>query len=76
MVGGNFVVLTSIAAMFGLPLEGVALIFAVDFITDIARTVTNLIGNALATVVMAKSEGMFEPANQAAISLIVAGFSN
>ncbi len=60
VVGGNFVVLTTVAAAFGLPLEGIALIFAVDFITDIARTVTNVIGNALATVCLAKSEKMYD----------------
>lgn len=66
VVGGNFVVLTTVATAFGLPLEGIALIFAVDFITDIARTVTNVIGNALATVCLAKSEGMFDPSKKGA----------
>ena len=60
VVGANFVVLTSVATMFGLPLEGVALLFAIDWVTDIGRTVTNVIGNALATVVIAKSENMVD----------------
>jgi proton glutamate symport protein len=58
--GGHIMCLTTVCAAFGLPLEGLALILSVDFISDIARTVTNVIGNALATVAMAKTEGMFE----------------
>ena len=64
--------LTSVATMFGLPLEGVALLFAIDWVPDIGRTVTNVIGNALATVVIAKSENMVnetawkEPATEVA----------
>ena len=60
VVGANFVVLTSVAAMFGLPLEGIALLFAIDWVTDIGRTVTNVIGNSLATAVIAKSENMID----------------
>ena len=60
VVGANFVVLTSIAAMFGLPMEGIALLFAIDWITDIGRTVTNVIGNNLATLVIAKSENLID----------------
>jgi proton glutamate symport protein len=56
---GVIVVLTSVSAIIGLPMEGIALLMAVDFIMDMARTATNVVGNALATVVLAKSEGMF-----------------
>ncbi|MFJ7512706.1 dicarboxylate/amino acid:cation symporter [Peribacillus simplex] len=56
---GAIVILTSVAVIVGLPLEGIALLMAVDFIMDMARTATNVVGNALATVAMAKSEGMF-----------------
>ncbi|WP_051317314.1 dicarboxylate/amino acid:cation symporter [Ectobacillus panaciterrae] len=56
---GAIVVLTGVSVAIGLPLEGIALLMAVDFIMDMARTATNVVGNALATVVMAKSEGMF-----------------
>lgn len=59
VVGSNFVLLTSVAAMFNIPLEGVALLFAVDWITDIGRTATNVIGNSLATCVIARSEHQF-----------------
>jgi proton glutamate symport protein len=53
------VILSGTPATFGLPLEGVAIILGVDAIMDMARTSTNLIGNCLATVVMARWEGEF-----------------
>ena len=53
------VILSGTLATFGLPLEGVAIILGVDSIMDMARTATNLVGNCLATVVMAKWEGEF-----------------
>jgi proton glutamate symport protein len=43
-------------AAFGLPIEGVALILGIDRILDMARTATNVIGNAVATVVVARWE--------------------
>ncbi|WP_445489588.1 dicarboxylate/amino acid:cation symporter [Niallia sp. 03133] len=57
---GAIVILTSVSVILDFPLEGIALLMAVDFIMDMARTATNVVGNALATVAMAKSEGMFE----------------
>ncbi|MGH7605472.1 MAG: dicarboxylate/amino acid:cation symporter [Gemmatimonadaceae bacterium] len=53
------VILSATLATFGLPLEGVAIILGVDSIMDMARTTTNLVGNCLATVVMARLEGEF-----------------
>jgi proton glutamate symport protein len=47
---------------FGLPLEGVALVFGVDQLLDMARTSVNLIGNCLASAVMARWEGEYHPA--------------
>jgi proton glutamate symport protein len=55
----SLVILSGTLATFGLPLEGVAIILGVDTLMDMARTSTNLIGNCLATVVMAKWEGEF-----------------
>ncbi|HEV7837188.1 MAG TPA: cation:dicarboxylase symporter family transporter, partial [Gemmatimonadaceae bacterium] len=55
----SLVILSGTLATFGLPLEGVAIILGVDAFMDMARTCTNLIGNCLATVVMAKWEGEF-----------------
>jgi len=43
-----------------LPLEGVAVILGVDALMDMARTSINLVGNCLATVVMARWEGEFD----------------
>jgi proton glutamate symport protein len=40
-----------------LPLEGVAVILGVDELMDMARTMVNLVGNCLATAVMARWEG-------------------
>jgi len=54
------VILSGTLATFGLPLEGVAIILGVDAIMDMARTTTNLVGNCLATVVMARLEGEFD----------------
>jgi proton glutamate symport protein len=51
------VVLTGALAQFGLPLEGIALILAVDAFMDMGRTSINVVGNCLAAVVMARWEG-------------------
>lgn len=55
------VVLAGTLVTFGLPLEGVILIIGVDELMDMARTTVNLVGNCLATVVMARWEGEFDP---------------
>jgi proton glutamate symport protein len=56
----SLVILAGTLASFGLPLEGVAVILGVDEILDMARTALNLIGNCLATVVIARWEGEFQ----------------
>jgi proton glutamate symport protein len=53
------VILAGALAMFNLPLEGVAVILGVDALMDMARTSVNLLGNCLATAVMARWEGEF-----------------
>jgi proton glutamate symport protein len=58
----SLVILSGTLATFGLPLEAVALILGVDELMDMARTTVNLIGNCLATVVMARWEGEFDDA--------------
>ncbi len=55
------VILAGTLVTFGLPLEGVALIMGVDELMDMARTTVNLVGNCLATAVMARVEGEFPP---------------
>jgi proton glutamate symport protein len=54
-------VLSGTLTAFGLPLEGVAVILGVDELMDMARTMVNLVGNCLATAVMARSEGELGP---------------
>ena len=55
----SFVILYGTVAMFKLPEWPVFLIFGADAIMDMARTSVNVIGNCLATVIIAKSEGEF-----------------
>jgi proton glutamate symport protein len=57
--GVSFVVLLATLGTVGIPLEGLAFIAGVDRLLDMGRTVVNVLGNALATVVMAKWEGRF-----------------
>ncbi|MDB6073160.1 MAG: gltP [Verrucomicrobiaceae bacterium] len=53
----TLVILSGTLATFGLPLEGVALILGVDAFLDMARTSVNLVGNCLASAVVARWEG-------------------
>ena len=57
----SLVILSGTLASFNLPLEGVAVILGVDALMDMARTSINLLGNCLASVVMARWEGEFTP---------------
>ena len=56
----SLVVITATLAMFDLPVEGVALVFAIDQFLDMGRTATNVLGNAVATSVITKWEGMLQ----------------
>jgi proton glutamate symport protein len=64
----SLVILSGALAQFGLPLSAVAVILGVDALMDMARTSVNLVGNCLATAVMARWEGVFgeEPARAVA----------
>ncbi|APR40122.1 dicarboxylate/amino acid:cation symporter [Paraburkholderia sp. SOS3] len=53
---GSVVVVAAVAPLFHLPAEGVVLVLAVDQILDMGRTMTNVIGNSVATAVIAKWE--------------------
>jgi proton glutamate symport protein len=57
----SLVVLSATLTAFGLPLEGIAVILGVDELMDMARTMVNLVGNCLATAVMARWEGDLGP---------------
>jgi aerobic C4-dicarboxylate transport protein len=61
VTGGGFIVLTStLVAIKVIPVESVALLLGVDRFMSEARAITNLIGNGVATIVIAKSEGEFK----------------
>ena len=57
VTGSGFLVLTStLTAMKVVPVEGLALLIGVDRFMSEARAITNMIGNTVATVVIARSE--------------------
>jgi len=56
------VVLTATLTQFGLPLEGAAILLGVDQIMDMGRTAVNVMGNCIATAVVARWEGVFDDA--------------
>ena len=60
----SLVILAATLASYNLPLEGVTTILGVDAIMDMARTMTNVIGNCLAAVVVSKWEGEFREASE------------
>jgi proton glutamate symport protein len=62
----SLVILAGTLATFNLPLEGVALLLGVDALMDMARTSVNLLGNCLATAVVARWEGVEFPATDTA----------
>ncbi|MEG0488170.1 MAG: glutamate/aspartate:proton symporter GltP [Acinetobacter sp.] len=62
--GVSFVVLLATLGSVGIPLEGLAFIAGIDRILDMARTVLNVIGNALAVLVISKWEGKFDTEKQ------------
>jgi len=53
----SLVVVTATCAMFDIPPEGIALILPIDHFCDMFRSMTNVIGNALATTAVSKWEG-------------------
>lgn len=57
----SLVILLGTVTSFGLPVWPVFIILGIDELMDMARTAVNVIGNCLATVVIAKWEGEFAP---------------
>jgi Na+/H+-dicarboxylate symporter len=57
---GAVVMLTLTLSTVGLPLEGVALLLAIDPILDMMRTATNVAGQALIPTIVAKREGILD----------------
>jgi aerobic C4-dicarboxylate transport protein len=61
VTGSGFVVLAStLAATKTVPIEGLAILLGVDRFMSEARAITNFIGNGVATLVIARSEGEFD----------------
>jgi aerobic C4-dicarboxylate transport protein len=61
VTGSGFVVLASTLTSVGsIPLEGLGFLWGVDKFMSEGRSITNLIGNAIATLVIAKSEKQFD----------------
>ena len=58
---GALVILLGTVASFGLPVEPVFIILGIDELLDMVRTSLNVLGNCLATAVIARWEGEFQP---------------
>ena len=70
VTGSGFIVLAStLASMHTIPLEGLAFLLGVDKFMSEARAITNIIGNGVATLVIAKSEGELDAQAAQAIAL-------
>jgi proton glutamate symport protein len=57
---GALVVLAAMLTQFNLPLEGAAILLGIDQIMDMGRTAVNVMGNCIATAVVARWEGVFD----------------
>src|SRR5205823_14550738 len=57
---GALVVLAATLPQFGLPLEGAAILLGIDQVMDMGRTAVNVMGNCIATAVVARWEGVFD----------------
>ena len=66
------VILAATVASYNLPLEGVTLVLGVDALMDMGRTMMNVVGNCLASVVVAKWEGEFVEASDRDLELAAA----
>jgi proton glutamate symport protein len=60
------VILTATLAQFKLPLEGAAILLAIDQVMDMGRTSVNVMGNCIATAVVARWEGVFDDSKRRA----------
>jgi proton glutamate symport protein len=55
------VILAGTLSSFGLPMEGVAVLLGIDAVMDMTRTSVNVLGNCLASAVVARWEGVSFP---------------
>ncbi|WP_141706095.1 dicarboxylate/amino acid:cation symporter [Caloranaerobacter ferrireducens] len=58
--GVGLITLSMVLQSVGLPVEGIALIIGIDRLLDMCRTVVNITGDAVCTIVVSKSEGEFD----------------
>ena len=69
VTGSGFTVLAStLTAIQRIPIEGLAVLLAIDKFMSEARAITNIIGNGVATLVISKSEKDFHPPAQSSAS--------
>jgi Na+/H+-dicarboxylate symporter len=66
----SLMVIASTLSYFGLPEQGLVLIIAVDHVLDMGRTATNVVGNAVASTLVAKWEGELAPAGAEPVEAI------
>jgi proton glutamate symport protein len=62
----SLVVLAGTLAAFKLPVEGIAVILGIDHVLDMGRTAVNLLGNCVASVVVARWEGVLDDSKMTA----------
>jgi aerobic C4-dicarboxylate transport protein len=61
VTGGGFITLAAtLTAVGSIPVEGIAILLGIDRFMSEARAITNLIGNGVATLVIAKSENALD----------------
>lgn len=60
--GAGFIILSMVLKSVGLPLEGIGIILAIDRLRDMAGTVVNIVGDAVVSVYVARSEGELDQA--------------
>ncbi|QHL91053.1 cation:dicarboxylase symporter family transporter [Sphingomonas changnyeongensis] len=63
----SLVVIAATLSFFDIPEAGLLLILAVDHFLDMGRSATNVVGNAVASAVVARWEGTLDPADPAEI---------
>lgn len=65
VTGSGFIVLAStLTALHRIPVEGLAFLLGVDKFMSEARAITNIIGNGVATIVIARSENEYHPPSE------------
>lgn len=70
VTGSGFIVLAStLSSLNSIPLEGLAFLLGVDKFMSEARAITNIIGNGVATLAIAKNERVLDPAESAVIAV-------